>query len=81
MSETKETWFCGVCGSLDIRHDAVAQWNPRTKDYDTVAVFDDTWCEDCARGTPPNQLDDDKGEPMWGIPREGRDEPESEADA
>ena len=43
----KGMWKCGECGSLDIRHDAVVQWNPITEEFDILGVLDSRWCETC----------------------------------
>lgn len=58
-----KTWYCQECGSTDVRHDAVAVWNPKTNAYEVVCVFDDTWCEDCASRPP---LCENMGKPVFG---------------
>jgi hypothetical protein len=63
----KETWYCAACGSLDIRHDAVAAFNPHTQEFEVVAVLDDTWCEDCLAA---DDSGNNTGEPAFGIPGE-----------
>lgn len=56
----EENWYCAACGGLNIHHDAVARYNPKTCDYETITVLDDTWCEDCRE-----QRESD-GDPMFG---------------
>lgn len=58
---TKETWYCNECGSLDIRHDAVAWFNPETEVYEILGVLDESWCEDCG---------EQNGSPVFGTPAE-----------
>lgn len=65
---SKETWFCRKCGGTDIRHDAIAEYNPEKGDYEVVSVLDDTWCEDCM-GKDWN----DNGDPTFGIPCEDKE--------
>lgn len=60
----KETWFCADCGSLDIRHDAIAVFNPDTEEYEVIAVLDETWCESCMEAHSDFEA---KGDPMFGI--------------
>lgn len=61
----KKTWYCAQCGSREIYHHAVAQWNAETEDFDTVDVLDDTWCNRCSEKDLY-----EKGEPTFGIPPE-----------
>lgn len=49
MTEPKETWFCSVCGSLNIVHDATARWDPDTEEFELIDVCDGDYCEDCER--------------------------------
>lgn len=58
-------WYCADCGSTDIHHDAVAQWNPEKKDFEIVAVYDDCWCVDCEENNPDILP---RGSPVWGVP-------------
>ncbi|WP_199097166.1 hypothetical protein [Dyella sp. ASV21] len=60
----KETWYCNTCGGLDVRHDAVARYNPETSEFDNIAVLDDTWCEDCMEASSGENV----GDPAFGIP-------------
>ena len=61
----KETWFCAECGSRDIRHDGILQWDGEAEDWVVLTSLDDSWCEPCA-GKGIEQ----KGEPTWGVPPE-----------
>ncbi|HRO59382.1 MAG TPA: hypothetical protein PKZ27_02960 [Rhodocyclaceae bacterium] len=65
----KETWFCANCGGLDIRHDAVVQWDPDAEEWTVLDVLDGMWCDACA-GRPPF----DSGKPIYAIPGDGGDE-------
>lgn len=66
---SKETWFCRKCGSTDIRHDAIVEYNPEKGDYEIVCVLDDTWCESCL-----TQDWNDNGDPAFGIPSEDEED-------
>ena len=57
------TWYCRKCGNTDIRHDAIAAWNPETSDYELVSVLDDTWCENCISKPPTYE---NEGSPVFG---------------
>lgn len=58
----KETWYCADCGSRDIRHDGILQWDSEANDWVVLSSLDDSWCEQCSgKGL------DEKGEPTWGI--------------
>lgn len=49
---------CAVCGSEDIRKDAVASWNVALQQWELVAVFDDpNFCEDCGGETSLEEVD------------------------
>ena len=63
----QETWYCAHCGSLDIRHDAIAQWNAEREDWDVIAVLDGAWCETCMDADPNKE---DEGAPSYGVPDE-----------
>lgn len=63
MSE-KLTWFRAKCGSLNILHDAIVEWNPEKEDFEVVQVLDSTWCEDCMERDP---MREDEGTPMLGL--------------
>lgn len=58
----RETWFCATCGSRDIRHDAVVQYDPKSGEFDVLSVLDGTWCEACEEQRPG------QGEPIFAIP-------------
>lgn len=65
--DKQETWYCLSCGSRDIRHDAIVQWDAKHEVWDVLTVLDDTWCEDCMiRSMSKNT--DDTGEPHFGTP-------------
>lgn len=67
----KETWYCAECGSHEVHHDAVVQWNAETEEFDIVAVLDGTWCNKCS------EQFGNEGAPTFGVPPEGA----SDADA
>lgn len=56
-------WYCAECGSTEIHHDAIAQWNPEKQEFDVIAVLDDHWCYDCQERDI-----NDPGTPVWGVP-------------
>ncbi|WP_062353842.1 hypothetical protein [Pseudoxanthomonas mexicana] len=58
----RETWFCATCGSRDIRHDAIVQYDPESGEFDVLSVLDGTWCEACEEHRPG------QGEPTFAIP-------------
>lgn len=63
LTATKqETWHCAACGSRDIRHDAVVQWDAAREDWVVLDVLDDAWCEDCMG---VNAMD--AGDPRFGV--------------
>lgn len=64
---TDETWHCAECGSRNIQHDAIVQWNSTTEEFDVVSVLDGTWCEDCMGRDPTRE---NEGSPVFGIPPE-----------
>lgn len=68
MADQKETWFCRDCGSLDIRHDAIARYDPELADYVVEWVLDGTWCEDCMQRAAEARELEDIGDPAFGIP-------------
>lgn len=61
----KQTWYCAQCGSRDIRHDGILQWDMDAEDWVVLSSLDDCWCESCA-----NRANEAKGEPTWGVPPE-----------
>ena len=63
----KETWYCAKCGSLDIRHDGILQWDTEGQDWKVLDVLNDTWCQACAGRAATF---DDKGDPTFGQPPE-----------
>ena len=58
----RETWFCATCGSRDIRHDAIVQYDPESGEFEVLSVLDGTWCEACEE----HRLG--QGEPTFAIP-------------
>lgn len=58
----RETWFCATCGSRDIRHDAIVQYDPESGEFDVLSVLDGTWCEPCEEHRPG------QGEPTFATP-------------
>lgn len=45
--EKKIKMVCSHCGSTDVRKDADAIWNVEKQEWELVAVYDNTTCEDC----------------------------------
>lgn len=62
----KPGWRCSYCGSTEIHHDATAQWNPETEDFEIVAVYDNHWCADCDNNPDISS----SGTPVWGVPED-----------
>lgn len=58
----KETWFCARCGSRDIRHDGIVQYDPESGEFDVLSVLDGQWCEGCEEHRPG------QGNPTFGEP-------------
>jgi len=61
----KDTWYCAQCGSRDIRHDGILQWDREAEDWTVLSSLDDSWCEPCS-----GKGQDERGEPTWGQPPE-----------
>lgn len=57
-------WYCADCGSTEIHHDAVVQWNPEEKDFEIIAVLDGPWCADCEENSQDTLP---QGTPVWGV--------------
>ena len=58
----RETWWCETCGSRDIRHDAVVQFDPDSGEFDVLSVLDGVWCEACEEHSAG------QGDPAFSIP-------------
>lgn len=58
-----QTWFCTKCGSFDIRHDGIVQWDPQHETWEVIAVLDDAYCAECQE----RDLND-PGAPTFGVP-------------
>lgn len=61
VGTTLREYFCRRCGSRDVRHDAIVQWDPSTEDWNVLDVLDEAWCEDC------QQEDNSNGDPYFGL--------------
>lgn len=57
-------WHCADCGSTEILHDAVVQWNLEKEDFEIVGVYDEHWCAACDN----NDDFSTSGTPVWGVP-------------
>lgn len=50
---------CAKCGSENVMRDAYAVWNFDTQDWELGAVFDQGYCDDCARtGNSETDIDE-----------------------
>lgn len=66
--DKQETWYCLSCGSRDIRHDAIVQWDAEREVWDVLTVLDDSWCEDCMSKNTAGTGEPHFGEPHFGAP-------------
>lgn len=46
-NEVKQQFHCSECGSVEVRADAYAEWNPEEQEWELITTFDNTDCEDC----------------------------------
>ena len=44
---TREQPTCNKCGSTNLRKDAFAEWDNKTRDWVLHSVYDFTVCDDC----------------------------------
>lgn len=58
---TRQTWFCAQCGSTDIRHDAIVQWDAENESWTVLETLEDSWCENC------QENHQHPGEPAFGT--------------
>ncbi|MBJ6984013.1 hypothetical protein [Luteimonas sp. MC1750] len=65
MTNTTETWYCQDCGCRDIRHDAIARFDPEEQAWEVLSLLDNNWCESCT-----TRNDKRCGNPFFGTPPE-----------
>lgn len=59
-------WYCRLCGSTEIDHDAVVRYNP-SGEFEIQAILDDPWCASCME-----QNINERGDPVFEDPDSGQ---------